>query len=114
MAERSGFNKRGNWDERSGSGGYRYWNRDGGQYEYDGEALGYYRNLRGTQYSEGRPYESYFDYPNDTREDFFLDSDQEQGDAHEQQEMIGLYQVLEEDKEDGYDRHQKDEYIGYQ
>ena len=34
---------KGNWYERSGSGGYRYWNTDGGQYEYDGEALGYYR-----------------------------------------------------------------------
>ena len=34
---------KGNWYERSGSGGYRYWNRDGGQYEYDGEGLGYYR-----------------------------------------------------------------------
>merc|ERR1711874_143166 len=172
MAERSGFNKSGNWYERSGSGGYRYWNRDGGQYEYDGEGLGYYRNLRGTQYSEGRPYESYFDYPNDTREDFFLDSDQEQGDvdeqlikvfeywlpyvedqqlddernlweandgeerdshSHEQQEMIGLYQVLDyqeedyedvynepdgyqEDEEENYDEHQEedDDYDGHQ
>ena len=44
----------------------------------------FYRNLRGTQYSEGRPYESYFDYPNDTREDFFLDSDHKRGDVDEQ------------------------------
>ena len=44
----------------------------------------FFRNLRGTQYSEGRPYESYFDYPNDTREDFFLDSGHKQGDVDEQ------------------------------
>ena len=44
----------------------------------------FFRNLRGTQYSEGRPYESYFDYPNDTREDFFLDSDHKRGDVDEQ------------------------------
>ena len=43
-----------------------------------------YRNLLGTQYSEGRPYESYFDYPNYTREDFFLDSGHKQGDVDEQ------------------------------
>merc|ERR1711874_155432 len=44
----------------------------------------FFRNLRGTQYSEGRPYESYFDYPNDTREDFFLDYGHKQGDVDEQ------------------------------
>merc|ERR1711973_568201 len=71
--ERSGFNSKGNWYESREDGSYRYWNIDGGEYEYDGDGHGHYSNPYGTGYSGWEPYESYFDYNNGTREDIILD-----------------------------------------